>query len=233
MTCEAVREHLGDHVLGSLPEATDTDIRAHLRGCMACRRELKALQEGVSTFARAAHQVEPPAELKDRVLATLEEERAASPARTGRRPAVARVAAAAVIVALAGALAWTGVVAVHATNRAARYNYILGSLGGKDFRVGTLQARGSQEVQGSVIMYDSEHGQSWILVLVHAPGQAGEARVTVLSQQSRIRLHPLRFDSAGEASTWLVTGSNISGFDRVRIADASGRTLAWGHVSHE
>jgi hypothetical protein len=199
---------------------------------MGCRQELRGLQEGVSTFARAAHQVDPPEALKERVLRTLEEERSEAP-KQQRRP-IGRWAAAAVIAALAGALAWTGVVAVNASNRAGHYDKFLSALGGKDVRVGVLQSRGGQTIDGSVVMYDSDRGQSWILVLVRAPGLTGEADATVFSPTgSRIQLHPLEFGDTGEASTWLVTSGNISRFDRVRITDPSGTVLASGRASHE
>ena len=124
MTCDDVREHLADHVLGALPERTEAEVRRHLRGCMACRRELHALEEGVSTFARAAHQVDPPAWLKDRVLTALEEERVEQPAPVRRPGRVLRVAVAASVAALAGALAWTSVTASSASNRAGQYEAI-------------------------------------------------------------------------------------------------------------
>src|SRR5437588_7367040 len=241
MTCDTVREHLAEYVLGSLPGDVENDVRRHLRGCMSCRRELHALEEGVSTFARAAHQVDPPASLRDRVLATLEEERTDQP-ESGRRPGrLLRVAVAAAMVALVGALAWTGVTAAGASHRAdtyeataQHYQQFLHALGGKDVRVGTLRRRGPEQVDGSVVMYDSDKGQSWILVLVRAPGQTGRANVTVLSPAgTRIELHPLEFGASGEASTWLVTGSDISRFDRVRVSDRAGNVLASGRVSHE
>ena len=74
MSCDEVREHLAEHVLGTLSGQLEADVRAHLRGCMGCRRELATLEQGVSTFARAAHQVEPPESLKARVLSVLREE---------------------------------------------------------------------------------------------------------------------------------------------------------------
>jgi anti-sigma factor RsiW len=242
MTCDDVREHLADHVLGSLPEDAEAEVRRHLRGCMTCRRDLRALEEGMSTFARAAHQVDPPAGLKERVLATLGDEQAEQAGARRRVPGrVARVAVAAVIAAVAGALAWTGVTASSATNRAhlyevkaQRYQTFLDALGGKDVRVGTLRERSDQAVTGSVVMYDSDKGQSWILVLVRAPGETGQAAVTVLSPRgSRIHLHPLRFGAGGEGSTWLVTGGDISHFDRVLVADRTGTVLASGTVSHQ
>jgi anti-sigma factor RsiW len=242
VTCDDVREQLADHVLGSLPEDAEVEVRRHLRGCMTCRRDLRTLEEGVSTFARAAHQVQPPPGLRDRVLATLEDEQAEQPETRRRVPGrMARVAVAAAVAALAGALAWTGITASGATNRAAlyeakaqQYQTFLDALGGKDVRVGTLRQHSDQAVTGSIVMYDSDKGQSWILVLVRAPGETGQADVTVLSPRgSRIHLHPLRFGAGGEASTWLVTGGDISRFDRVVVADRTGTVLASGTVSHE
>src|SRR5947207_15419573 len=111
MNCEDVREHLAEHVLGSLTDDADTEVRGHLRGCMACRLELRALEEGVTTFARAAHQVDPPPHLKERVLATLEEERreAPKPVRRMRLPARRFAAVAAAVIVLGGSV---GVAAV-------------------------------------------------------------------------------------------------------------------------
>jgi len=234
-----VREHLADHVLGALPDRTEADVRRHLRGCMACRRELHALEEGVSTFARAAHQVDPPAWLKDRVLTALEEERVEQPAPVRRPGRVLRVAVAASVAALAGALAWTGVTASSASNRAGQYEataqhyeQFLSALGGKDVRVGTLVQRGPQQADGSVVMYDSDKGRSWILVLVRAPGLTGRAAVTALSPSgSRIHLQPIEFGASGEASTSLVTGSDITRFDVVRVVDGAGNLLASGRVT--
>jgi Putative zinc-finger len=239
MNCEAVREHLADHVLGSLPPQTDADVRAHLRGCMSCRLELRALEEGMTTFARAAHQVDPPTDLKERVLATLEEERreAPKPVRRMRLPVRRIAAVAAAVIVLGGSV---GVAAVqsgragHYEGLAANYRNFLHTLGGKDVRVGTLHERSPQQIEGSVVMYDSDKGQSWILVLVKAAGESGHARVTVSSPTgSRIELRPIAFDPGGEGSTWLVTGSDLSRFDRVRIVDGSGTLLATGVASHQ
>src|ERR1043166_7484696 len=107
MTCEDVREHLADHVLGSLPEDMDGQVRSHLRGCMSCRLELRALEEGVGTFARRGPQEAPPPSLRERVLATLEEERRETPERLRRKgPGLRRVAAvAAAVIVLGGAVA--------------------------------------------------------------------------------------------------------------------------------
>jgi hypothetical protein len=225
MNCEAVREHVAEHVLGSLPEDVDGEVRAHLRGCMVCRRERAALEEGVSTLARAAHQVEPPEPLKARVLGVLEEERAEAPERRSRVPGKPTSwVAAAVIAALAGTLAWTGVVALRASGEAGRYKDFLAALGGRDVRVGTLAPRSQQQVEGSVVMYDSGRGQSWILVLMHAPGESGGAAVTVQRHQE-VRPGP-RGRRVGQAPRHRPRQSRVAGYRRVTINRFTARGAA-------
>ena len=76
MRCDEVREILAEHLLGTLAEPEDLQVRRHLRGCAGCRSDMAALGEGVSLFARAAHETPPPDGLRERVLSVLEEERA-------------------------------------------------------------------------------------------------------------------------------------------------------------
>ena len=74
MTCDEVRELLPEHLLGTLDGPEDLEVRRHLRGCAGCRTDMAGLSEGVEWFARAAHDREPPPELHDRVMTTLEQE---------------------------------------------------------------------------------------------------------------------------------------------------------------
>jgi len=228
---------LAEHLLGTLGPEEDLAVRMHLRGCGDCRRQLAELEEGLSTFALAAHQTPPPADLRERVLTALEEERADRPVRA-RRFTPALVLQAAVVVLLAGALAWGSLATVHNSHLSAqadRYKAFLAALGGRDVRVGTLQPRGQQAAEGSAILNDSDVGQSWALILVRAPGLTGQARVILTSSVSgrTIELHPLVFSGDGEASSWLVTPADISRFDRVKVVGADGRVLAAGQIAGE
>jgi len=204
---------------------------------MTCRRDLAALDEGVRTFSRAAHQVDPPESLKTRVLDVLDEERGVAPESLRRKEVrfrrIALVAAAVGLFGAVGMAAAQTYRANHNAGLAATYSDFLHALGGKDVRVATLNATGQQDVQGSVVMYDSDQGQSWILVLVRAPGMTGEAQVVVSSPTRQIELHPFELDGAGSGSSWLVTANDISRFDRVRIVDDSGATIATAHVGYD
>ena len=236
MRCDDVRDQLAEHLLGTLDEPVDMQVRRHLRGCSGCRRDMAALAEGVSTFARAAHELAPPEELKERVLSVLHgdwaEGAAASP--TVRQP-IRWMAWAAAVVVVAGSATW----GLWSNNRAARYEAfatkyetLLASLGGQNVRVATLRPQGSQQLEGSAVVYDSKVEQSWVLVLVRAPGMEGQATVTLSTDDGRtIQLHSMEFSAGGEASSWLVTSSNLRPFESVTIRDESGATIATGSVS--
>src|SRR5436309_5859506 len=112
MTCDEVRELLPEHLLGTLEGPEDLEVRRHLRGCSTCREERMKLEDGVAALSRAVHDQEPPADLRDRVLRTLDEEweetrrtSATAQRRRDRSPWRA-VAAAAVIVLIAGSVAY-------------------------------------------------------------------------------------------------------------------------------
>ncbi len=239
MNHDEVREQLAEHLLGTLEGPEDLEVRRHLRACASCRAETAALSDGVNTFALAAHLKDAPTELKERVLTVLQEEWqehgkvvVLADARRGWRPWLASAAA---VVALVASIGW----GVSANRRASgyeaaagKYEAFLHALGGEAVRVGTLDSTGSQAMTGSVILYDSDVGQSWALVLVRAPGMQGTANVTLTSTTGKtISVHPLEFSEYGEASTWLVTSSNLKSFDLATITDASGRVLATAKIS--
>ncbi len=154
-----------------------------------------------------------------------------------RRPVAAWLALAAAVAAVAVSLGW-GVLsnqrAATYEARALKYDRFLGVLGGENVRVGTLHATGTQDLEGSVVLYDSKVGQSWALVLVRAPGIRGEADVVLSSGSRTIAMPSLYFERSGEASTWLVTASNLEPFDHLTLADAeTGAVVATATVAQD
>ena len=236
-TCEEVRERLPEHVLGTLDETHDLAVRRHLRGCAGCRREMAALGDGVALFARAVHDRTPPPELKDRVGAALVQEwkDAPQPAPVPRQR-LAWLAAAAAVAVLVAALSW-GVVQQHRANQiaadASSYNSLLSILGGKEFRVGTLQRAPGRTVDGSVIAYDSSHDQSWVAVFVRAPGLSGAAAAMLHAADGRtIELSPLNIAEDGSGSAWLVTATHLEDFDRLIVTAPDGLPLATAQLNN-
>ncbi|HET6776487.1 MAG TPA: zf-HC2 domain-containing protein [Actinomycetota bacterium] len=236
MRCDEVRDQMVEHLLGTQDEPADVQVRRHLRGCADCRRDMAALSDGLSTFARAAHELAPPEELKERVLSELQGDWAeeTTPSGSGRRPIrwIARAVAVALVAGLASWALWSNERAARYEASALKYEALLESLGGENVRVANLRPQGSQQLEGSAVVYDSKVEQSWVLVLVRAPGMEGQATVTLSTRDGRtIKLHEMEFSDGGEASSWLVTSSNLRSFETVIVRDESGATIATGSVS--
>lgn len=231
MTCDEVRELLSEHLLGSLEGPEDLEVRRHLRGCGSCRVEMTGLAEGVASFARAAHDRTPPADLHDRVMTILEQEWQAVGHHAHTTRNRSWIGKAAAVVAVVATLGW----GVSQTQRASvaaadadSYSRLLTTLGGKEFRIGQLHSRTGHPVfEGSVVLYDSHQGQSWGIVLVRAPGATGEAAVTLTADDGRtIDAGTLKFQTDGDAATWLVTSSDLTPFTHVTITASDGTMLA-------
>ncbi len=82
------------------------------------------------------------------------------------------------------------------------------------------------------MLYDSHQGQSWGIVLVRAPGVTGEAAVTLTADDGRtIDVGTLKFQTDGDAATWLVTSSDLTPFTHVTITADDGTTLAAADIN--
>jgi predicted anti-sigma-YlaC factor YlaD len=242
---DPVRELLPDYILGTLSDLESAAVRRHLRGCSSCRSEASALDEGVALFASAAHAEEPPPELKDRVMAVLADEWTETPqaARIPRRWLVTAAVAAAAILAI-GSMVWAGLaerrgdrfaaqaaVAAEVREQARSYQEFLDALGGRDVRVATLTPVGDSAMQGSAVLYDSERGQSWVLVFLRSAGGSGMANVSISGGGQAIPLHTVELAPDGDGATWLVTSSDITKVRTVRVTDGAGNLIAVGTAS--
>jgi anti-sigma-K factor RskA len=114
---ERYRGDLAAYVLGALEEREAAELRRHLADCEACRMELRWLQPAVDLLPRSIEQLEPPARLRQRLMATVRTEahdaspagiEAAEPKRRPtwgsllRRPATALAAGALLVAGAAG-----------------------------------------------------------------------------------------------------------------------------------
>lgn len=200
------------------------------------------LEDGVAALSRAVHDQEPPAELRDRVLRTLDEEwqdagplPTAAPRHRDRSPWRA-VAAAAVVVLVAGSLAYGATQARRAsvvTADAASYTNLLRSLGGKEFSVGELHPTGGSSFDGQVLVYEGDASKgwdSWAIVFVKAPDYVGDATATLIGADGGALALPTLRVSDGEAHSWIVTADDLSGYDRLTITTPDGNVVATGAI---
>ena len=111
-------ESLGAYALGALPEDERAELERHLQECPSCRRELAELQAAVDVLPGATPPVQPPPELRARIMAAVESEaellraagagadrprgRRRGPRRWFPRPLAATTAAAAALAAGVG-----------------------------------------------------------------------------------------------------------------------------------
>lgn len=76
------REDLIVYALGGLDPGEEAAVAVHLEGCEACARELAGYEPAVSALAEGVEPVEPPPELRERVLAIVNEEAVGRTARS-------------------------------------------------------------------------------------------------------------------------------------------------------
>lgn len=79
---ERHRGDLAAYALGALEEREAAELERHLAQCEACRLQLRWLQPAVDLLPRSIEQLEPPAGVRERLMATVRAEAArdASPA---------------------------------------------------------------------------------------------------------------------------------------------------------
>jgi hypothetical protein len=230
-TCDDVRTLLPDFVLGSTERRDELDLRRHLRGCGACRRELDALREGVGVFASTLERPAPPG-LRDRVMNVLSEEwtEGIESPRSREPPRGWRIAfAASIVLALvAGAF---GLIqlgrARDATKDATSFRTVLATLGGTGFKVGTFEAATERPVEGSVVAYESSKDQSFVVVFVRTPELTGDGSLLVSrSDGTTWDPGPIEFDGDGDAAVWWVTDRSIASMTGLTVTGPDGSILA-------
>ena len=102
-------DKLEAYALGQLSEPEKLDVESHLQVCAACADEVRAIDEVLQAIAESTPPVQPPASLRQRVLAAVaevpqERARVSAPVDVPRRSAwrMVPLAAAAVLVLAVG-----------------------------------------------------------------------------------------------------------------------------------
>ena len=105
MNCTAVRDQLTERALGAVPAAEGQAIDRHLAWCAACRKEAGELDRAAATVVFALAPAEPPAELEDQVVESVQAVVAKRQPHGARRGRLAVALAIAAMVAVSG-LGW-------------------------------------------------------------------------------------------------------------------------------
>jgi anti-sigma-K factor RskA len=82
----AMRDEITAYLLGSLRQEEETELERHLAGCRECREWLEWLRPAVELLPETVARVQPPAELRQRILAEVrEDQRRSADAAAPRR----------------------------------------------------------------------------------------------------------------------------------------------------
>ena len=93
LTCDEVRDLAAAFVLDALEQDASDAVRAHLASCEDPHAEIAELASVVPALLEAVPTVEPPAELKDRIIAAAAEDLRSGRVATGPEPVTPPVAA--------------------------------------------------------------------------------------------------------------------------------------------
>jgi hypothetical protein len=207
------RDDLVAYGLGALESGEERAVEDHVPGCVRCTRELEALAPAVAVLGESVEQLEPPPELRERVLAVVrdeaEQQRAPEPAPR-RRPRGLRSFFLRPVTALATlALAGAGVA-----------GYLVHDTGGGESTVPVVAQTG---VGGSLVVGDTS---SMLNLHGMAPLPKGDVYQTWVQHDSSVRPSSNFIpDSSGNAAT-AVDGHLNSG-DQVMVT----RESAPGHTA--
>jgi anti-sigma factor RsiW len=67
-------ESLAAYVLGALPEPENAQVELHLASCQECQAEFRSLQSTADAIPASVPQIDPPPDLKSRVMSIVEGE---------------------------------------------------------------------------------------------------------------------------------------------------------------
>ncbi len=224
---------VGAYVLDALSPAETRAFQEHLQSCPECRLEVYQLQEAVGALPLAVDQVEPPADLFDRIRDTIENERPALKPITGGRPTprrpvpwsyleIAVAAAAAVLIVALGA--WN----IHlqsqiSTNKAAlRYQHAVNQAilnGGRVSKVpGTAVAPGAT----AALVQPAHPGPGYLIVQGLPNLKANRVYEVWLVKPSRPPVPAGVFGSPGQGLQIWQLSKSAKGFPITAVTEEPG-----------
>jgi hypothetical protein len=256
VNCEAVRDQLVDHSLGTLARDDATALDRHLLWCAACRKEAGELSAAASTLAFALAPAEPAPALEERTVASVDR---ATRRRAPRGPRRGRLAVAAAVAAMlaVSAMGWGAAMAGKAARAelrveqvqqdqigiARRVQDLLDQEGLSDPEnrvfVGSLVSPDGGSAGGAALTMASPSGRDLVSIWVSGlePGDAQPAPYEVYlvgDPNRRLFIGKIRAEAigeAGDANLLKQKDFDVSRYTGVEIHDATGAVVLTGSVA--
>jgi anti-sigma-K factor RskA len=211
-THERWSEELSAYLLGALEPPEAEALEHHIAGCERCRTELRWLVPALDALPETIERIEPPPQLRARLMAEVHEELGTEPEPAPGHPVLERLRAAFTGPHWRPLVAGVAVVLI----AAAVVGYEVGSNGGSEgggVATTTFEHREPSGVLASVVM-EGEHGRLRLSNVAELPpDRVLEAWVR---RNGEIEPVPTLFvpNSRGEAATTL---GNMDGVDTVMV----------------
>lgn len=205
------RADLAAYLLGSLEDHEHDAVDRHLEGCEACREEVLWLRPAVDLLPASVAQVDPPPELRERLLAEVHAEAAPSPAQVAeeraRRPAARQGSLRRFLLRPAMGLAGVALVA------AVVAGYAIHDDGSAPTTPTTFHGQGAGSLRASLERRD-DSGTLKLTGLRQAP--ASQVYEAWVQRGSRIRPASL-FDSRQNGTASVALEHRLAGVDAVMV----------------
>ena len=246
LSCE---EFLDLAAVAAVDAADPEDVQRvedHASTCPECRARLDEFRAVAAGLAAFVPQLEPPPDLRDRLLASVAQE----PRRLGvvqriwpraaRRPrfsAAWLVAAASLVVAVA-ALAWVAILQVQisdlrgslmlASERASRFDRVASVLASDKLAVKPLQPAQTAAASTGYVFLDPASETGMLMCHDLPPLQQGHAyQVWFIRGNDRVSGGMLWPDLRGDGYTMIQVPADVQSYDSIGLTDEPGSGSAW------
>jgi hypothetical protein len=249
-TCDEFVDLAAAAALDVLDSDTKRWVEEHAARCPTCGNALHELREAAAVLGSAVPQVEPPAQLRARVLDAARQRPGAPgrwrlrPIQPGRIPA--RVSLAWVAVAASIALSIVSMariaslqnqvselqsIAAAESERAARYDHVVEVLASDRLAIKTLQPVAQTVSSRGMVYLDPSSGTGMVMCHNLPPLEPGHAwQVWFVRGTERVSGGMLWPDGYGNGYTLITVPQDLQSFDSIGLTDEpgnGGRGSAW------
>jgi anti-sigma-K factor RskA len=234
VSCEEVADLAAAVALDAVEPAEARQVERHLSACPACARSVDELRTTAAVLGSAVPQVEPPAHLRERVLA------AAVPAHLEPRLTArwAWGAVAASIVISLSSLVWIATLQRQvaglesevdaASARADRYERVVQMLGSHQIAIRQLTPAVQTMRAGGMVYLDPASGSGMVAIHDLPQPPAGRAwQLWFLRGNDRISGGMLWPDQGGNCYAMVAVPPDVDSFDAIGVTEEPNTGSAW------